>query len=62
MNKINARNLLAKTLRENKIAMKKFLKNLPSLHKTLQFAIDFKLLVPAFMYKIKTHNISGARS
>ena len=30
--------------------------------RNLSFGIDFKLQVPALMYKIKTHNISGVRN
>ena len=35
--------------------MKKFLKN-------LSFDTNYKLLVPAFMYKIIAHNISAVRN
>ena len=38
-----------KTLRVNKSAMKKFLKN-------LSFEVDIKLLVPPLTYKINAHN------
>ena len=46
---------LAKTLRVNKTAMKKFLK-------TLSFGVDVKLQVPPLTYKINAHNMSGVRS
>ena len=46
---------LAKTLRVNKIAMKKLLKN-------LSFTIAIKLSVPPFMYEINAHNIGGMGS
>ena len=46
---------LAKTLRENKIAMESFSKN-------LSFKIGFKLQLPALMYKIKTYKISCVRN
>ena len=46
---------LAKTLRVNKPAMKRFLKN-------LSFGVDVKLKVPSLTYEIKEHNMSGVRS
>ena len=49
------RNFLTKTVRENKLAVKKFFKN-------LLFAVDFKLLVLKLVYKINTKNICSARS
>ena len=47
--------LMAKTLRVNKAAMKKILKN-------LSFGVDVKLQVSPLLYKINTHNISGVRN
>ena len=38
----------------NKIAMKKFLKN-------MSLGVDFKLWVPLLMYKIKAHIISAVK-
>ena len=43
---------LTKTLRVNKVAMKKFLTN-------LSFEVDFKLQVVPLIYKINTHNMNG---
>ena len=47
---------LAKTLRVNKSALKKFLKN-------LSFGAGFELYgVPSLTYKINAHNMSAVRS
>ena len=46
---------LAKTLRVNKPAMKKFPKN-------LSFGVDVKLQVPPLTYKINAYNMSGVGS
>ena len=46
---------MAKTLRVNKTAMKKFLKN-------LSFEVDVKQEVPPLTYKINAHNMNAVRS
>ena len=46
---------LAKTLRVNTPAMKKFLKN-------LSYGVNVKLYIPPLTYKLNAHNMRGVRS